>query len=141
MDYDPFEKLKTKPAAPANDKKTGEREEYAAFKVTNNRRQARIEIRQCLAAFHTPSYFHLLDIIPDGYHGTELVLVFTFLVVEIKGRNLRPVYDAIKTGHCEYIQDFHPEAFLEPTPQEPVIEWIKVTTKNQYDAAQAKSNE
>lgn len=127
QDYDPFEALKNKRAATKND---GELEEYEAFRI-GQRRQNRLEIRQCLSPHHTPSYFHLLDIIPNGFFGTEIVLIYTFLIVEIQGKNLRPLYDSLKAGNCEYIQDFHENVFLPADPKKPFIDSIKVTSKNQ----------
>lgn len=103
--------------------------EYKAFHAMNKQRQGRIEIRQFINMTYTPYYFHLLDINKNGFYGTELVLVFTFMIVEIKGINLRPVFDALKAGHCEYIQDFNENVFLTPEPKEPFIEWIRLLLK------------
>jgi hypothetical protein len=52
-------------------------------------------------------------------------LVYSFMAVEVKGRNLKDVRRAIQLGRCEFIQEFHEEEFQQPGKNEPVIESIK----------------
>ena len=74
---------------------------------------------------HAPSYRYLMDVSFNGQYGTELVLVYSFLMVKIKGRNLQPVVAAILENSCHFIQDYHPNEFLPPPPNAPFIETIE----------------
>jgi hypothetical protein len=47
------------------------------------------------------------------------------MAVEIKGRNLKEVRQAVQSGRCEFIQEFDESEFLPPAKGEPVIESIR----------------
>lgn len=82
-----------------------------------------------LGETHAPSYRYLMDIAFNGQYGTEIVLVYSFLMVKIRGRNLQPVIYAILESRCDFIQDFDAREFVKPTdPKQPVIENIEITT-------------
>jgi hypothetical protein len=66
-----------------------------------------------------------MDVAFNGEYGTELALVYSFLMVKIKGRNLQPVIAAILDNRCEFIQDFDAREFLPPDPAAPLIESIE----------------
>lgn len=104
----------------------GGKSPYEAYKA-QDRKPERLEIRQVLHPWHMPSYRYLFDISYDGRNGTIANLIFTPMNVEIRGKNLQAVIAAIGDGQCQFIQDFDARAFLEPTPDQPIIESIKIT--------------
>lgn len=78
----------------------------------------------------------------NGTFGTELTLIFTFMVVEIKGRNLTIVADAIDRQQCEEVREFDPDYWTRPAENDtaPFIESIKIHVKlPDEDAALARS--
>ncbi|MDD5459013.1 MAG: hypothetical protein PHF37_06450 [Phycisphaerae bacterium] len=101
---------------------------YLAFDAKD--RTKRLQIRRVMAAFNIPAYSHLLTIIPDGWHGTELGLIYSFQIVKIKGRNLQPITDAIEKEKCSFIQDYDPRFFAPPQPDQPLIEAIEIVMKD-----------
>ncbi len=52
-------------------------------------------------------------------------LIYSFMAIEVKGKNLKEVRRAIQNGRCEFIQEFHEEEFQKPGKEAPVIESIK----------------
>jgi hypothetical protein len=52
-------------------------------------------------------------------------LLYSFMAVEVKGKNLKEVRQAIQNGRCEFIQEYHENEFLPPGKGEPVIESIR----------------
>jgi hypothetical protein len=111
-----------------SDQMAGDPHHYAAY-GSGNRSQERLEIRQVLGAWHAPSYRYLMDVVFNGRYGTEIVLTYSFLLVEIRGRNLQPVISAILEGTCTFIQDYHPNEFTPPAEDEPVIESLKLVVR------------
>jgi len=109
---------------------------YQAFDAKDKLK--RMQIRQVMAAFNSPAYAHLLTIVSDGLHGTELGLIYTFQIVKIKGRNLQPITDAIEMGDCAFIQDYDPRFFAPPEPNEPIIESIEIVMKDGQEEKEKK---
>jgi len=62
-----------------------------------------------------------------------ITLIYSFMAVEVRGRNLAPVRQAIQTDRCEFIQEFHPNEFTAPGKNEPVIESIRFITDEKMD--------
>ncbi|MDQ2716814.1 MAG: hypothetical protein M3Z08_18060, partial [Chloroflexota bacterium] len=60
-------------------------------------------------------------------------LIYSYMAVEVKGRNLREVRRAIQTGRCEFIQEYHENEFVPPSRGAPVIESIKFITGEKLD--------
>ena len=58
-------------------------------------------------------------------YDDAFTLLYSFVAVEIKGRNLKPIRQAIQNGRCEFIQEYHENEFSEPGKGEPVIESIR----------------
>jgi len=110
------------------DPKTG-REVYEAFRVSLRKRD-RLELRFTMQAWLFPRYFDLRDMSANGYHGTEIVLIFPVYDILIAGRNLQSVLYALKESRAVFIQDYHPEAFA-PIDDEsvPFIESMTVRVK------------
>jgi hypothetical protein len=100
---------------------------YHAFAVMEKSdKSSRLQIKRVAGSSHAPSYNALLDICYDGVHGTGLVLVYSFMQVKIKGKNLQALISAIEKHECAYIQDYHEHFFTPPKPEEAFIEAIEV---------------
>lgn len=54
----------------------------------------------------------------------SFTLLYSFMAVEIKGKNLKAVRQAIQNGRCDFIQEYNEEEFLPPPKGDPVIESI-----------------
>lgn len=110
------------------------RVQYEAFKVSD-RRQIRLKVRPALRAWERMSYGYLQHITEDGIYGTQLGIVYTFSVVVIKGRNLKPIIDAIDAETCEFVQAFDPHRWDMPSdPKAPFIESITVHVQTRVEA-------
>jgi hypothetical protein len=101
---------------------------YAAFDTKD--RVARLKIFKKNHPTHTPGYHYLLDVVYSGQNVTQIVLVFTFLMVFIKGKNLQPIVSALELGTADFIREFDPVKWPKPDDlQAPLIEEIKVAVK------------
>ena len=60
-------------------------------------------------------------------------LLYSFMAVEIRGRNLKEVRQAVQNGRCEFIQEYHENEFLPPPKGEPVIESVRFITGEKLD--------
>lgn len=99
--------------------------EYVAFVAKD--RVERLRIRRANAPTRTPQYQWLLDITHDELFGESFVLVFTFIMVMVRGKNLKPVVDALEMGTASFIQEFDPDRWEKPTdPKAPFIQSIEV---------------
>ena len=76
---------------------------------------------------HYPSYHYLMNVIFDHDFQSAFTLVFSFMSVEVTGRNLASVVHAISFRSCERIREFHTKFHDQPAKDQPVIESIKVT--------------
>jgi hypothetical protein len=110
----------------------GEPRKYVAFRTKD--RIPSLQIRRLLGARHAPYYPFLLNVSCDGDFGTNFVLFYTFMQVDVEGRNLQPIIKAIHEKRCVFIQDFHPEEYDEPEKGTSVITSIQIVTKNHADA-------
>ena len=133
MINDPFDPLaqyrKTPPVPKASIMQRNESDEYAAFGTRD--KVQRLRICGAAALVHSPGYNVLLDVVSDGRNGTYFILVYTALLVRIKGANLQKMIFAIENAHADFIQEFDPERWKKPTDATaPFIESIeiKVTT-------------
>ena len=79
---------------------------YVAFDTKD--RVARLKIFKKNYPTHTPGYHYLLDVVYSGQNVTQIVLVFTFLMVFIKGKNLQPIVSALELGTADFIREFDP---------------------------------
>jgi hypothetical protein len=55
----------------------------------------------------------------------SFTLLYSFMAVEIKGKNLKEVRQAVQNGRCEFIQEYDAHEFLPPARNGPVIESIR----------------
>jgi hypothetical protein len=98
---------------------------YEAFK-TGNAATERLEIRRVLGDWHTPSYRYLMDVSYNGKFATELLLVYSFMIVKVSGKSMQPIIHAIQAGNCAFIQDYHSNEFASPQPGVPIITAIEI---------------
>ena len=83
----------------------------------------------------TPGHAYLLDVVYDGKYGTNFVLVYTFLMVLVRGKNLQPVVMALESGTADFIQEFDADVWQKPTDEAaPIITSIEVVVKEGADA-------
>jgi hypothetical protein len=123
---DPFAPYRKKPLSEAEETpppKGGD--EYLAFDAKD--KVDRLRIRRASAPTRAPGYAYLLDLVYDGPYGTEIVLVYTFLMVIVRGKNLLPVVMAIEMGTADYIQQFDADRWQRPKDDKaPIIDSIEV---------------
>jgi hypothetical protein len=102
--------------------------EYFAFDAKDQ--VDRLKIRRSNDPTRSPGYAYLLDVVYDGQFGTQFILVFTFMMVFVRGRNLQPVITAIEMNTADFIQEFDPSKWQTPKDDKaPIIESIKVVTQ------------
>lgn len=83
-----------------------------------------------MAPTRSPGYAYLLDVVYDGPYGTNFVLVYTFLMVLVRGHNLQTVISAMEIGMGDFIQEFDPDRWQRPTDEAaPFIESIEVVVQ------------
>lgn len=124
---DPLAQFRKRPVGMATPP-TGEGEGYAAFGAKD--KVERLKIRRAMAATRSPGYAYLLDLAYDGPFGTNFVLVYTFMIVMVRGRNLQPIIMALETGTADFIQEFDPDKWEKPSDEKaPFIESIEVVVK------------
>ena len=126
---DPLETFRRKPASPAAKPTTSPvpagREAYQAFATKD--KLSRLDIRTRDGLAHAPGYNYILDISYDRRDYTAIVLILSFMVVRIKGRNLRPVVEALKLHTAEFLAEFDSGEHEQPTDQDaPLIESIAI---------------
>lgn len=103
-------------------------DDYAAFDAKD--KVDRLKIRRANDPTRSPGYAYLLDIVYDGPYGTNFVLVYTFLMVLVKGRNLQNVITALEMGTADFIQEFDADRWQVPTDSKaPFIESIEVVVQ------------
>lgn len=103
---------------------------YHAFAVMEKMDKSNhLQIRRTTGLSHSPTYEHLLDICYDGIYATEIVLIYSFMQVTIKGKNLQSLITMIEKHECLYIQDYNEHFFSLPKPEEAIIEFIEIETK------------
>jgi hypothetical protein len=97
----------TVPELDATPQKASERQTggYRAFGVASGQaRPLRLDIRATEGLSVARAYSSLLEIAYDRHDYSGILLLFPQKIVTIKGRNLRPVVDALLAQTCEYLQ-------------------------------------
>jgi hypothetical protein len=125
MAYDPLAQFrKSAPAPRHDDTPRMPSEDYAAFGAKD--KVQRLRIRSRLVPTNAPGYNILLNVISDT-QGTHFILVFTILMVLVRGRNLQRVVFAIENDLADFIQEFDPAKWPKPKDNgEPIIESIEL---------------
>lgn len=78
------------------------------------------------------SRFFLAAVFSSDYDNA-FTLAYSFMTVEVKGKHLKEVRQAIQNGCCEFIQEYHENDFLAPGKGEPMIESIRFITGYRLD--------
>jgi hypothetical protein len=108
-------------------KKKTELPEYQAFDAKD--RTKIIRIRRTNGTNHAPANTYLLDVVSDGGKNQEIAIIYSFMVVKIRGRNLHHLQLAIEKRECDFIQNYDAEIFAPPEPDEAIIDDIEVVTR------------
>jgi hypothetical protein len=87
-------------------------DEYPAFGTKD--KVFRLRIRSVAAPVNSPCYNILLNVIYDGDHWTHFMLVYTVLMVLVRGKNLQNAVFAIENGMADFIQEFDPARWEKP---------------------------
>jgi hypothetical protein len=129
---DPLAPYRRKPATPGEvtgSKQDKEPEGYLAFDAKD--KVERLRIRRANAPTRSPGYAYLLDIAYDGSYGTNFALVYTFLLVLVRGRNLQGLITALENGMADFIQEFDADRWAKPTdPKAAFIESVEVVVQD-----------
>ena len=100
-------------------------DEYVAFGTKD--KVNRLRIRSVMAPVNSPGYHILLNVVYDGEFGTNFVLLFTVLMVLVRGKNLQKVVFAIENGQADFIQEYDPDKWQKPTDANAaIIESIEI---------------
>jgi hypothetical protein len=124
MAFDPLAPYRRKPLAPETTTEPKEPEGYVAFGGKD--RVERLRIRRAMAPTRSPRYLHLQDMAYDGKFGTNFALVFEFMTVLVRGKNLQGMIAAIENGTVDFIQEYDPDLWPKPADDEAFIESIKI---------------
>ena len=106
--------------------------EYAAFGVRE--KPARLRIRSNTAPVNAPGYNILLNVVYDN-EGTHFMLVYTVLMVLVRGRNLQKLIFALENNNCDFIQQYDPTKWQKPTAADAaVIDMIEIKNTDKKGA-------
>jgi hypothetical protein len=130
MAYDPLDPLAIFKRNPIVDRQESETampsdDEYVAFHAVD-RDQKRLSARAVGVAWVHASYSFLQYITEDAGRGRMFYIIFGFMVMEVRGRNLSPVVDAIRRDACVFIQQFDPARW--PKPKDTSLPFIDSIT-------------
>ena len=98
--------------------------EYLAFEGID--KASRLTIKRANDPACCPFYLDITDIRYDDEFWTNFVLVMSYkMFFTVEGKNLRPIVEGLKMGMVNYIQEFNPDKWKQPTdPDAPFIERI-----------------
>jgi hypothetical protein len=100
-------------------------DEYVAFGTKD--KVSRLRIRSAMAPVNSPGYHILLNVVYDGEYGTNFVLLYTVLMVLVRGKNLQKVVFAIENAQADFIQEFDPDKWQKPADANAaIIESIEI---------------
>jgi hypothetical protein len=91
------------------------------------------EIRCVMQPSQSPQTRFFLAAVFSTDYDEAFTLIYSFLAIEIRGKNLTAVRRAIQNGRCEFIQEYHENEFEQPGRNAPVIESIKFITSEKLD--------
>ncbi len=91
------------------------------------------EIRSLAQPSQAPQARFLLSVIFS--EGTEeaFTLIYSFQAVEVRGRNLQEVRQAMQHGRCSFLQEYDEQRYHVPGQGEPVITSIRFITGDKLD--------
>jgi hypothetical protein len=129
---DPLAQFRRKPAGAVAEQTPPPKgpDEYVAFDAKDHVSRLRIKQANKNVLTHSPGYCYLLDVVSSGENVTEIVLVYTFLMVLVRGSNLQPVLTALEMSTADFIQEFDAHRWSKPKDAKaPFIESIEVIVK------------
>jgi hypothetical protein len=91
------------------------------------------EIRCVLQPSQSPQSRFFMAAVFSADYDEAFTLLYNYMAVEVKGRNLGAVRRAIQSGRCEFIQEYNENEFTKPGRGEPVIEEIKFIAGEKLD--------
>ena len=113
MPDDPLAQFRrNSPARPVGPVPPKVADEYVAFGTKD--KVFRLRIRSTAAPVNSPGYNILLNVVYDGDKGTHFMLVYTVLMVLVRGKNLQNAVFAIENGMADFIQEFDPDRWEKP---------------------------
>ena len=119
---------KTPIASGARDAEPPKPEGYVAFGTKDNSRSLRIQ--RANDPGRSPRYAYLLDITYDDVSWTSFTLIYNFMMVLVRGKNLQAVVMAIDLNSADFIQEFDLDRWEKPKDgNAPMIESIQVVVK------------
>lgn len=126
MTDDPLAQFrKTKPVPPGDMMTSKEANGYVAFGTKD--RVVRLRVRPAMAPVQSPGYNILLNVSYDADIGTNFVLMYTFMEVMVRGKNLQKMVFAIENNMADFIQEFDSDRWEMPgDPTAAVIHSIEV---------------
>lgn len=101
--------------------------QYQAVRL--GRRPPRLRIRTHVGPGHSLPYSALADVVSDDRFGASFALIFYHQVVQVRGRNLGPVVEAINSQMAAGLTAYDPQAFDAPQTGDPVIEEVEFREK------------
>ena len=120
----------------ANDNKASKtgtgKKPYEAFNSTG-KPSPYTEIRCVLQPSQSPQARFFLAAVLSADFDDAFTLLYSFMAVEVKGKNLKEVRQAIQKGRCEFIQEYNENEFMKPGKDAPVIESIRFITGEKHD--------
>ena len=97
------------------------------------------EVRRVGAFLFSPEYrYYVLSFYDEDCN--EIALIYTNMIIEIKGENLKELVLAIRRKNLIYMQQFHPLEFEQPEEGTPVIRKVNVVMGRFYDEILEKLN-
>ena len=103
------------------------REAYEAFDAKDRAYAHGFDIRcsrnGALSYVIMYSYIHALAY--DRRSWTRIFITVSGLAIEIHGRNLRPIVDALRTRTCDFIQEYSEDEHVLPQPADNAAAFIE----------------
>lgn len=87
-----------------------------------------LDLRLANGDIASPTYHFLLSVDSDGA-GTQIILLFSFSLVKIYGKNLQKVGNALRARKTGFLQEYSQAIFAPPDADAPVISRIEIAVK------------
>ena len=128
-----FRKAETpaRTARPSTGNQAGKRP-YEAYD-TSGKPSSYTEIRCVMQPSQSPQSRFFMAAVFSSDFDDAFTLIYSFLAVEVKGKNLKEIRRAIQNGRCEFIQEFHENEFALPAKTAPIIQSIKFIAGEKLD--------
>lgn len=86
------------------------------------------EIRCLSQASQAPQSRLLMAVVFSSDYEEAFTLIYNFMAVEVRGKNLREIRRAMQNNRCEFIQEYHDNAFQKPHKGTPIVQSITFIT-------------